>query len=129
MIQSYFIKFTPKISKITGCPRAALIFGCLEYWSSKKPEGFYKFIEPCAHRLYKGGDSWTEELSCDPKSFAKSFLKIGVKYTSRTEFEKAPDKFQGKFYASYYDRYSNRTFFIRNHEVVEALFGRVGSTL
>jgi hypothetical protein len=125
--QHYFIKFTPEINKIIGCPRATLIFGFLEHWSTKMSEGFYKFIEPCNHPLYRKGDSWTEELNCDSKSFAKSFQKIGVRYRSRSEFEKAQDKFQGKLYLSYYDRHKNQTFFIRNDEAVKA-FLSTGST-
>jgi len=114
----HFIKFDQRIHQYTGCTRATLIFSALEYWFSKKPDGFYKFIEPCSHKLYKPGDSWTEELGCDRKSFTKSFEKIGTRYASRSAYEKVPDKFQGKPYASYYDRYTNRTFFIRNPELV-----------
>jgi len=76
-------------------------------------------MEPCSHRLYKKGDSWAEELGCERRCFARSFKKIGIKYISRMEFEAAPDKFQGKMYASYYDRYTNRTFFIRNHALAD----------
>lgn len=117
MKQHYFFKFDPKINQAIGCPRATLILSILEYWSTKKPEGFYKFMEPCSHRLYKKGDSWAEELGCERRSFARSFKKIGVKYNSRMDFENSSDTFQGKMYASYYDRYTNRTFFIRNHDV------------
>jgi hypothetical protein len=111
----YFIKFDPRINQLTGCQRATLILSSLEYWFTKKPDGFYKFMEPCSHRLYRRGDSWEEELGCERRCFARSFKKIGIKYKSRMEFDAAPDKFQGKMYASYYDRYTNRTFFIRNH--------------
>jgi hypothetical protein len=76
-------------------------------------------MEPCSHRLYRRGDSWEEELGCERRCFARSFKKIGIKYKSRMEFDAAPDKFQGKMYASYYDRYTNRTFFIRNHTLAD----------
>ena len=76
-------------------------------------------MEPCSHRLYKKGDSWEEELGCKRRCFARAFKKIGIKYRSRMEFDAAPDKFQGKMYASYYDRYTNRTFFIRNHALAD----------
>jgi len=121
----HFIKFDRRVHQLTGCTRATLIFSALEYWFSKKPEGFYKFIEPCSHKLYKPGDSWTEELGCDRKTFAQSFKKIGVRYSSRTAYEQATDKFQGKLYASYYDRYTNQTFFIRNAELVTQFLGKV----
>jgi hypothetical protein len=128
MKQPYFAKFDPHINKVIGCPRTTIILGTLEYWFSKKVDGFYKFIEPCAHRLYKEGDSWAEHLGCNRKSFSKSFNKIGVRYTSRTAFLKADDKFQGKMYASYYDRYTNRTFFIRNHDAANEFLNGIHPT-
>jgi len=121
----YFIKFDRRVNQAIGCQRATLILSTLEYWFSKKQEGFYKFIEPCSHPLYKKHDSWTEELNCDAKSFTSSFKKIGVKYRSRTAFEKSEDKFQGKMYASFYDRYSNRVFFVRNEEAVNKFFAGI----
>jgi len=121
MKPSYFIKFDPRLNRITGCSRATLILSTLEFWFSKKPDGFYKFIEPCSHPLYKEGDSWAEELGCDRKCFARAWNKIGIKHKSRRSFEAAEDKFQGKLYASYYDRYTNRTFFIRNDELASVV--------
>ena len=117
MKQHYFVKFDPRINQLTGCHRATLILSTLEYWFQKKPNGFYKFIETCPHRLYKEGDSWTEELDCDRKSFASSFDKIAVRYKSRRTYEDAEDKFQEKMYASFYDRNTNQTYFVRNHEL------------
>jgi hypothetical protein len=117
MKQHYFVKFDPRVNQLTGCYRATLILSTLEYWFQKKPDGFYKFIEACPHRLYKSGDSWTEQLDCDRKSFASSFDKIAVRYKSRRAYEKAQDKFQEKMYASIYDRNTNQTYFVRNHEL------------
>lgn len=117
MKHHYFVKFDPRINQLTGCYRATLILSTLEYWFQKKPEGFYKFIEACPHRLYKSGDSWTEQLDCDRKSFASSFDRIAVRYKSRRAYDKAEDKFQEKMYASIYDRNTNQTYFVRNHEL------------
>ncbi len=125
MKKHYFIKFDRRVNKVIGCQRTTLIISTLEYWFSKKQDGFYKFIAPCSHPLYKKEDSWTEELNCDAKSFTRSFKKIGMKYKSRTAFEEAEDKFQGKMYASFYDRYSNRVFFVRNDEAVNKFFAEI----
>jgi hypothetical protein len=123
MKQHYFIKFDPRINQLTGCYRATLILSTLEYWFQKKPEGFYKFIEACPHRLYKSGDSWTEQLDCDRKSFASSFDRIAVRYKSRRAYDKAEDKFQEKMYASIYDRNTNQTYFVRNHDLANRVLG------
>src|SRR5690606_18004655 len=110
-------KYNPTIKRFTGCDRATLILEKIEYFFSKQPNGFYKFIEPCSHRLYKKNDSWAEELGCDRKCFTRSWEKIGFRHNSRRAFEEAKDKFEGKLYASYYDRNLNQMFFIRNHDL------------
>jgi hypothetical protein len=112
-----FIKYNPEIKRLTGCDRATLILEKLEFFFSRQPDGFYKFIEPCSHRLYKKRDSWAEELGCDRKCFTRAWEKIGFRHKSRRAFEEAEDKFEGKLYASYYDRYRNQMFFIRNHDL------------
>ena len=89
----------------------------MEFFFSKQPNGFYKFIEPCSHRLYKKFDSWSEELGCDRKSFTRAWEKIAFRHTSRRAFNEAIDKFEGKLYASFYDRNRNQMFFIRNHDL------------
>lgn len=91
----------------------------LNYWFSKYPDGFYKFVEPCKHALYKEGDSWTEEIGYSRPVFNKAFDTIGIRYKSKSEFMNAEDKFQGKLYASYHDRKTNKTFFIRNTTITQ----------
>ena len=125
MKRTYFIKHDQRIRRIIGCDRATLIFDRLEFYSSRQPDGFYKFIEPNSHKLYKKDDSWTELLDCHRTSFWRAFKFIGKKHTSRWTFEESEDKFEGKLYASYYDRLTNRMFFVRNHDAVKELFAKI----
>ena len=125
MKQTYFIKHDQRIRRIIGCDRATLIFDRLEFYSSRQPDGFYKFIEPNSHRLYRKDDSWTELLDCHRTSFWRAFKLIGKKHTSRWTFEESEDKFGGKLYASYYDRNTNRMFFVRNHDAVKEFFAKI----
>ena len=77
----------------------------LDYWFAKsngKP--FYKFKSPCEHKMYKKGDSFTEELGFSIDEFTTAFFKIGTVFKSKTEFEKSQDKFGGKYYSCYIDR-------------------------
>lgn len=108
----------PKKPVVILCYRTplAILQHQMSYWFSKYPAGFYKFIEPCKHPLYKLGDSWTEEIGYSRPVFNKAFDAIGVRYKSKTEFMQASDKFQGKLYASYHDRKTNKTFFVCNSE-------------
>ena len=92
----------------------------LDYWFEGHPEGYYKFLMPSDHPAYKIGDSWTEELGMSKDEFRTAFDKIGIRYKSKSEFDKAVDKFQGKFYCSYVDRRSNLTYYFRNHDLVDA---------
>jgi len=98
-------------------PYLGLLRGQLDYWFSKKPKGFYKFLEPCNHPLYKAGDSWSEELGISRRTFNTLFDSVGIRYNSKTAFKKAKDKFQGKLYASYHDRKTHKMFFVRNAEL------------
>ena len=125
MKRTYFIKHDQRIRRIIGCDRATLIFDRLEFYSSRQPDGFYKFLEPNSHKLYKKDDSWTELLNCHRTSFWRAFKIIGKKHASRWEFEKAEDKFEGKLYASYYDRLTNRMFFVRNNDGVKEFFAKI----
>lgn len=112
---SFYIKFYPGIKSSLGCGKATLILGRFEYWFTKYQQGFYKFIEPCNHPLYRSGDSWAEEIGFSRKVFTKAFDLIGIRYKSKSAFQKSRNKFQGKLYASYHDRKTNQTYFFRNH--------------
>ncbi len=125
---SYYIKFYPGIKSSIGCEKATLILGRLEYWFEKYKNGFYKFVEPCHHPLYREGDSWHEEIGFSRKIFAKAFDLVGVRYKSKSAFMKAGDRFKGKLYASYHDRKTNQTYFVRNHgfasQFIKGLFNK-----
>lgn len=116
LTHSFYIKFYPGINSSIGCEKATLILGRLEYWFEKYKNGFYKFVEPCNHPLYRDGDSWQEEIGFSRKIFAKAFDLVGVRYKSKSAFLKASDRFKGKLYASYHDRKTNQTYFVRNHD-------------
>ncbi|MBP9682672.1 MAG: hypothetical protein KBD76_14810 [Bacteriovorax sp.] len=117
---SSYIKFYPTLQSAIGSDRAALIFGKLEFFFSnpKFESGFYKFSEPCDNPLYRKGDSWSEELGISRRVFNKAFDLIGTRHKSKFAYLSAEDRFQGKAYASYHDRATNRTYYIRNHDFV-----------
>jgi hypothetical protein len=129
--QPKFIKFYPSLRLSIQSDKAILITEILENWFKKdayKAKGFYKFLEPCDHYLYKKGDSWIEELGCVRISFNRAFDQIGIRYKSKSAYLKESDKFKGKMYASYYDRISKKTFYIRNNEVADELFKSMKSS-
>jgi hypothetical protein len=100
-----------------------------EYWFARHPNGFYKFLSSCSNKLYKEGDSWTEEMGFSEDEFRYAFSKIGVKYTSKKQLlaymEKSKDPFQGKMYLSYKDRLQGTTTYLRNHVLIDMLISEL----
>lgn len=101
----------------------------LDYWFERYPDGFYKFMEPSEHPLFKVGQSWTEELFISRLEFISAFEQVGIRYRSKSEYEKAPDKFQGRYYASYLDRKTNLTHYVRNHTLTNLTLASLKSPL
>lgn len=113
------IPYVKELRNLAGSVTASILMQQLDYWFDRSPDGFWKFLEPSFHKMYKQGDSWTEELGFSAKEFWTAFKQIGIAYKSKTQFENAVDKFQGRFYASYYDRKQGLTFYFRNHLLVD----------
>lgn len=114
------IPYVRELRAVAGSISGAVVMQQLDYWFIRYPEGFYKFLEPTSNApLYRPGQSWCEELGFTKDEFRTAFDKIGYRWASKSRFEIAPDKFFGKFYASYVDRRTNLTWYIRNHELVD----------
>lgn len=89
---------------------------------SKQGEPFYKFKEPCEHRLYRDGDSWCEELGFTKKEFDTALKHIAYRYSKTNEADKV-DGYKTlddclKDHAIVYQVDSNR---LTNYHVNEAL--------
>jgi len=118
-ISRNMIPYCKEINTITGGVLATILMQQMDYWFDRKPDGFYKFLEPCNHKLYTPGDSWCEELGFSKTEFRNSFDAIGFRHASKSTFDSDPDKFHGKMYASYVDRRNNLTIYIRNHSLAD----------
>jgi hypothetical protein len=120
----FYVRFYPALQKLFGSKHVPIIVDRLEYWfhNKKFKQGFFKFLEPCSHYLYKPGDSWEEEVGICRKAFNAAFNLIGVSYDSKTAYLAEEDPFKGKLYARYYDRKTNQMFFVRNHAFAEEFF-------
>ncbi|MEJ7861792.1 MAG: hypothetical protein WKF90_09165 [Pyrinomonadaceae bacterium] len=107
----------PLVKSVTAC----ILMQQLDYWINiQGTKKFYKFLEPCTNQFaYKQGDSWTEELGMSADEFKTAFGQIGVSYKSKAQYDAAPDKFQEKYYCSYFNRVNRETVYFRNNELVE----------
>jgi hypothetical protein len=113
-----YVKQLRAITKsVTGC----VLMQQLDYWFARYPDGFYKFLAPPEqdHPNYKEGDSWQEEIGISVDEFRTAFDLIGVRYLSKNAFNKYENKFQDRYYCSYYDRASRLTYYFRNHELTD----------
>ena len=120
------IPYVKELQELTGCVSGCLLMQQLDYWFERKPNGFWKFMEPCpGHEQYRDGSSWCEELAISVDEFRGAFDKIGVRHKSKAAFDAAEDKFEGKFYCSYLDRRQNLTYYFRNHELLDAALDRL----
>lgn len=123
------IPYIKELRPVAGSVTAAILMQQLDYWFARYPNGIYKFLEPCDHKLYKQADSLTEELGFSAEEVIGAFKLIGVRYKSKTQFKNATDKFQGKFYCSVFDRMDGRTFYFRNHELVDEALDKLAMSV
>jgi hypothetical protein len=120
------IPYIKELRPIAGSVTAVILWQQLDYWFSKYPDGFFKFMSPPEkeHPSYREGDSWVEELGFSEKEFRNAFDKIGLRYSSKTLFNKTENKFlKGEneyFFASYQDKLKKMTFYYRNHEKADS---------
>ena len=127
-ITKNIIPYVKELRELAGSVTACILMQQLDYWFSKYPQGFYKFIEPCNHPSYRRGDSWCEELGFSDNEYRSAYEKIGIRYKSKREYSATTDKFQNKFYACYHDRIKNQIFYVRNHDLVESVLLELIST-
>lgn len=74
------ITYRPKLNQLTGSVTATILLQQILYrWKNNGFEPFYKFKEPCKHRLYKPDDSWREELGFTRREVDTALSKIGQK--------------------------------------------------
>lgn len=88
----HVITYRPDIARALSSVLSTILFQQISYWwkcNGSKP--FYKFKTPCAHRLYKPGDSWIEELAFSRHEFDSALQNIGHKITHGGKREDAPD--------------------------------------
>ncbi len=128
---SDFVKlYVPELMQLveSGDEKMCLIMAQVEYWFTHKPDGFYKFMSPAKgdNPAYRAGDSWTEEMGMSDTKIANALKPICTHYKTLTAYKNEEgDKFKGKFYCSYYHKPSHQTFYLRNHDLVNAALKRL----
>ncbi|MDR0579759.1 MAG: hypothetical protein LBG21_04070 [Campylobacteraceae bacterium] len=72
------ILYRKELNSITGSITATILLQQIIFLMSDK-DSFYKFKEPCNHRLYKEGDSWCEELGFSREEFDSALKRLKSK--------------------------------------------------
>lgn len=109
-------------NRITIC----LVWAQLEYWFFKlEGRPFYKFVAPSDNDIYKEGDSWCEELVISEKEFRRASQVLCTRYKTKTQFDAVKpfeEKFKGLPYCCYTDRRTGKTWYFRNHRLLDPFF-------
>lgn len=112
--------------KVVNNINECLLMGRLEQLFIQFPDGFCKCKRSCKLQDSLDGRSWQEELGMNRGQLDRAFRAISVHYESKREFLQQKEKFKGKYYCCYTDvRADNRTYYFRNHELVDDVLGKL----
>lgn len=109
----------PMVKSVVAC----ILMQQLDYWFhiQGNETDFYKFLEPSPNQsAYRVGDSWTEELGIGVDQYRTAFDQIGTRYKDKKSYNAATDKFQGKYYCSYFNKVTRQTHYFRNNELLDS---------
>ena len=99
-----------------------MMYRAERHFKKYKKDKFYKFKQPCKHRLYKEGDSWCEELGFSREEFDAALKKIGFKLgkTNKTskESEKKREEKKNNAFIHYYTDSERLTWYKLNHNTL-----------
>ena len=126
------VLYYKELKALTGSLASALLFAQLEFWfNTRDNEPFYKYLAPAPEGTagYRDGDSWTEELGISPAVFRKAFRRIGTVYSSKTAYMQESEPFRDKYYCSYFNKLTHKTYYFRNHALVDQTFRELANSI
>lgn len=83
------IPYRPQLAKRLGVTSAILLQQIIYWWDKNDRRPFYKFKQPCGHKLYQEGDSWCEELAFTRREFDTALRCIATRKAAQTTLEQA----------------------------------------
>ena len=117
------IPYRPELARFAGSVHAAILLQQIVFrwiWNDCLP--FFKFKEPCNHKLYRKGDSWTEELAFTRREFDSALRLIATRRQSEDAMEEALAA--GKPVITWRTG-DNRPYYTVNLEALEGMLMRV----
>ena len=80
------ILYRPEWNLFAGSVTSSILLQqILFHWGRFGRRPFYKFKEPCSHKMYQLGDSWCEELGFSRHEFDSALRKISCKLSKSKE--------------------------------------------
>ena len=77
------ILYRPKFVRAVGGVTSAILLQQIIFrWIHNDRQPFFKFKEPCGHKLYREGDSWCEELAFSRREFDTALSRIATRKTA-----------------------------------------------
>lgn len=108
------------LNPLTNNLHITVIMSVLEENFNKTPNNVYMFYEPyLEHPNYQWKKCWSEITGLDVNEVKLLFDEVGVRYSSYKEYLAAQNKFESKYYCSFYDKNSKKVHYFRNDDVVE----------
>lgn len=125
--QFYYALLLAYGTKPEGCSlkKVAKIMATFEREFKSQPSGILRhFGDDVKDQDNLTGLSWKEIITISRDTFNKGFKEIGVTYKPEEEFNRIKngrDEFKGKYYCRVKTFNKNRTFYYRNHALVNSV--------
>jgi hypothetical protein len=120
------VPYWPSFHDVAGTTSAAVLLQQIFFrYASTHPEPFYKFKEPCKHKLYRPGDSWIEELHWTAEEFDGALKRIATKSVSGTNKAGLFEKTDPTGLVIYWTTTHRVTYYTVNVGLVDKLCGTV----
>jgi hypothetical protein len=114
------VTYRPRLNRLTGKVTATILLQQIMFrWAHVGERPFYKFRAPCKHKLYKEGDSWTEELGFTGSEFDTAIRTIGTKIKRGTSKFEALEGTDVKNLVIYWTDSSRLTWYQLNTPLLE----------
>jgi hypothetical protein len=92
------ILYRPQLAKLLGVTSAILLQQVVYRWDKNGRQPFYKFKQPCGHKLYQEGDSWCEELAFTRREFDTALGRIATRKSATMTLDQAMQEGQPVVY-------------------------------
>jgi hypothetical protein len=113
------IAYRPALRNLVGDLAASLLLHQVIYYHiAQERMPFFKFIQPCAHKLYRAGDSWVEVMGFSEDEYKGAIKKMGTRIRERDLDKSLADAQESTFGPDPDKRKKNQRILLNRHQLV-----------